>query len=414
MASLGGKRQRRNRVLGGAAGVLVFLGASTGVFLTSDAGAGALLKILSPAGSGYDATSGDLTTSKGGAVAFTRASTWTCQDSSGAIRSLATNKPCVVDGASLRVRGAVTNLLARSDEISAAPWGVNGGAPVVSPDTWDYGFGPVGDEIVDDSAAAQEGYFQTYTTSATGAYTLSCYAQSATSATLRLAISVTGGTGSNSCIFTDLTTSTQRKSCSITAGGALSALVVIVAGTNTATETGTVRVGGCQLVASSQPGDYCPTAGTSATCAAETATVATPAGLSRTEGAAKLCFTPSWTGANPFGMSIYALNANAAVTARLFYIGSGATSMQTTDGTSFISAPGSLTAGLRQCYRTSWSASGNFLRITNLESGASSSAVFPGFAPFSATLDIGGLPGGNQINGNLDGICLSKSPNGCQ
>lgn len=436
---------------------------------------GALLRVLAPPGAGHDSTSGDVRGTYGEPVTFTRSSAWTCTDSNGTIRDLAANKPCVVDGLSLGVRGPTTNLLLRSEEMDVAPWVVDTGALAVTSNTWGFGRGvSTGDTITDNDPTLAERRAQFWTTDADGTYTFSVYAAAGTTSKLWVFFHVaSGGCSGCNAQWTDLTASAQRKTlsgavsfpataarstavalgvtrrpaarngrwyevttagttgageptwctttgCTVADGTAVwtdrgaNGILVVIGVSSVAADTGSSRIGGMQLVTGSQPGDYCPTGGTSATCAGESATVPTPATLSATEGAARFCFTPSWTGAAPSDVRLVSLRT-ATPLALLGYVDAGGTFIAATNGASFPLVAADYSAGVRRCYRTDWSVAANRLRITNLTSGASAQEPFSGFAaPLAGSLSVGSDYGASQANGNIDSVCLSSSPEGCR
>lgn len=362
-------------------------------------------------------TTGDLTTMSGDPVTLTRPSIWGCQDSSGAIRSLAANKPCVVDGASLRVRGAKVRLTSHPTALDNAAWG-SVGTPVVTAGTWDSGLGSLtGVTIADDDGVSSEGRAQSFTTTTTGPYTLACSMRSDTITTARLVVTVGGGTGTATCAVSGLGSTTSRQTCTITAAGAVTSITPSVLVGASGPDTGSIKVDACELTPSSQPGDLCLVGPTlqNQTCAAETATVATPAGLSRTEGSAKVCLTPSWTGGAPASARVLDGNVGSD-TARFVYItGASTLNVSAYAGGSVASVAAGFTSGVEACYRTEWSAASNFLRIRNLTTGAVSSDVaFSTFPAFDATLGLGGnTSGSQQVNGNIR-VALCKTSGGCQ
>jgi hypothetical protein len=407
MLSLGAKRFRR--VLA-AVGTVAVIGSSIGVAVNAEHDAGVLLKLLSPPGSGYDSSAVALTTANGGAVTVTSATPAMCPDSSGALRSLAANKPCVVDGLALKVRSTVTNNLLQSETLDNASWSKSGTGSVTA-NTWDFGEGSnTGETVTDSDGAARYAVFQSYTTSTTGAYTFSCYMQAGTLTAGTLRVTVTGGTGTTDCNFSGLTATTVRQTCSITAGAGVTSLTPALFLSTAGGDTGTLKVGGCQLVQASVPGDYCPTTTGAVTCSAETVTVATPAALSRTEGCVCLNITPTWTGANPESFQHTFIHPGAL----LAYNNSGSANIHAFDGTSSASVAAGFVAGTRKRYCTRWSAAGNFLRIENVTDGTSDTKVFSTFGAFGANTGIGDQNTGTvQANASLDSIVFGRSPTAC-
>lgn len=334
------------------------------------------------------------------------------------LTSVVANKPCVESGA-LRVEPSGTNLLLRSEELDNAAW-LDSATPTVTANSWDFGTGSATGETIDDNdAASSEGRAQTFATATTGTYTVSCYFRSDTLTTARLLINATGTapTGNTTCTFTGLSSVTSRQSCTaaLSASPMTGVLVAPFPG-SLASDTGSIKVGGCQLETGSVATSYIPTAGATASRAAQTTTVPKPAGLSTTEGSAKVCVTPAFTGTNPVAVRSLFLDGNALGTAFLAYVVSGQDTFRAFDGTSFPGVAAGFTAGVRKCYRTSWSASRNVLRVENLTAGTSAQDVFSGFPSFGANIGVGvnNAASSQTAWGKLDSICLSASPDSCR
>jgi hypothetical protein len=185
-----------------------------------------------------------------------------------------------------------------------------------------------------------------------------------------------------------------------------------------ASDTGSIKVGGCQLETGSVATSYIPTAGATASRAAQTTTVPKPAGLSTTEGSAKVCITPKgWSTNVPASMYFVKTGlGTSATTGQQFYAVNASTTIRSTgDGTTVPTVAADFADGVRKCYRTSWSVTRNQHTIQNLTSGASNTVAFAGFAAFDASVYLGGTSTGtNQIYAAMDGICLSASPDGCR
>lgn len=398
---------------------------------------GQLLRVLPVAGLGYDSAAGNLATTWGVPITITAATPAPCPDSDGTLRTLAANKPCVVDGASLRVRGAVTNLALRSAEIETASWTLLNATvsanQAVAPDGT-----TSADKILETTANAQHGVYQSIAVTANTIYTQSAYVKQGgrtwawmtegntltATAYFNLetcAVGTVSGTGTPSASAEVASDGFCRIALKFTTGGTQTSAnfqIRTATGDGGATFIGDPTLGvftyGAQQVASSLPGDYCPTAGTSATCSAETATVPTPAGLSRTEGCALACVTPSWTGSS--GATAYALVSNSTSTVRFLYFDPASTGFaRAYDGTNLPSVASGFVSGVRACFLTQWSAAGNYLKVTNLTSGASNSTAFTTFPAFDATTWIGSNGvGTSQLNGSADGIKFGSSPEACR
>lgn len=126
--------------------------------------------------------------------------------------------------------------------------------------------------------------------------------------------------------------------------------------------------------------------------AGETASAAMPANLSRTEGCARACITPTWTGLPVAEKRYLETNGSGATesTARFFYSISNTNTVRAYDGTNVASVPAGFLSGVRQCFLTDWSAARGLLRVTNLATGASSQVSgFTTFPAFGATVLLG-------------------------
>lgn len=364
---------------------------------------------LLPAGNVFRVADEEFRTTKGVAVTTTRASTQSCEEN-GVIRTAAVDKPCISNGR-LLIEPTGTNVVLRSEEIDNAAW-TDVGTPAVTANSWDFGFGSaIGETLTDDDAAAIEGRTQTVATTTTGSWTLSCYMQSGSATTATLTVNVTGGSGSASCALTGLSTTTQRKSCTVTAGAGVTALAGQVRVGNANAVTGSIKAGGCQLETGAVATSYIKTEGTAAVRAAQLSTIPTLSSLSRTEGCFRVCITPSWTGAAPAAARFLAVSSAAF----FGYTNSGSSSFITFDGTSSATIAAGFTAGVRKCYLTQWSASGNYLRASNLTDGTvGASAAFTTMSAFDANLTIGStVTGTQQANSYLDDIQIGNAPLEC-
>jgi hypothetical protein len=371
---------------------------------------GQILKLLVGPYTGYNATAGTLQTSDGTALTFTRASTRTCTEpTTGAIASLATGKPCVTSQG-LVMEPLGTNVCLQSEDLSTT-WAVVSTAAVTT-NTWDFGMGSAtGDTVTDSDAVNRAGVAQSVNSTTTGAWTASCFAQSGTSTKLAMKMTITGGTGTSECDFTDLSTTTQRKTCTVTAGAGVTSVRLDLLVSTAGTDTGSVKLGGCQLETGSVATSYIPTTGTAATRAAETATVPVPASLSRTEGCAKACFVPSWTGTTPANARLVMLGGSAIP----LYAGASASTVGIWDGTTFAGAAANAVAGQKKCFRSTWSAASGVKQAINAtDNVVGATSPFTTLGLFTSVFI--GFNGGSteQANGTLSDIILGTSPGACQ
>jgi hypothetical protein len=354
---------------------------------------------------------------RGELLTFSRTSAFSCVAPDGTISWLPPGRPCISGG--LRVRPAVTNLYLQSEAIASgsafnAAW-TTIGTPTAQADQATAPDGSLTADKVTFSATSDR-LRQVFTASAT-AYTQAISVKSvAASGTLTL--QVFDNTGASAIASTNCSVnSTSWTRCMVTtsvatAGHTLWPQFLIASGapqsfyvTDAQFETGTVA------------SDPCRSEATSATCAAETASVPMPVSSSVNEGCAKACITPNWTGANPLATSIRILSGRASDGAAQFStLGGSSASVNAFDGTHTPSVAGALTAGAKSCFVTRWSKGANSLSVTNTTTGtAGTASAFSGFSAFDAALAIGTQSGGSQPNAaTISDIQLGASAGACQ
>jgi hypothetical protein len=392
----------------------------------------AALRLLSPPGAGYDSTNVSLTTGSGGAVTVTSATPRQyCPDSSGALRSLAANKPCVVDGnvgaGSLKVRSQVDQELTAPDDFTNAAWAK--GNVTVTANAATAPDGTLTADQLTTSNALGSTLQQEAVVAATSA-TCSVYAKQgsgpneANSFLIRnttTATNLVGGTlnyatgvwtysvGSAGVVVTAIPNGWYRIAYSATSGITSGNTIRCYVGfSGVATAGLSLFAWGGNLTPTATANDYCAASAT--TCSAETVTVPFPATVTNAVGCAKWCFTPTFTGGNPL-TSTFFLAANSA-SARLGYLPTGSQSCSAFDGTNTISAAGALTAGARQCCLTQWDGTGGV--VTNLTTGlvGTKNAAFA-YPAFGAFLEFGERSGLSQGEYTIDSVKLSNRVNGC-
>lgn len=387
------------------------------------------LSLLSPPGAGYDATNVSLTTGSGVAVTVARTSTQTCEISPGVLTSVAANKPCVESGA-LKTEPAGTNLALQSAALTSASWSIlaagTGGAPSRSADVTVAPDGTTSAEQLAFSAVAGGGnasiLAQDFTATA-AAYSASIYLKAASGTPTVYLWMATGGTtyagNASACVLS----STTWTWCKLENRTLTAATWAIRFGVDTrdasqsAQSASTIYAWGAQVETGSVATSYIPTGAATATRTAQTATVATPATLSTTEGAAKVCITPAWTGAAP-AEAWFLDGSNVAATARILIVAAaGNTTLTSTNSTVAPAVEAGFVAGVEKCYRVAWSATRGTLVVENLASGASASANgFTGFGAFTANLGIGHrqATGLVQPTAKVRIPCVGTSPDGCR
>jgi hypothetical protein len=177
----------------------------------------------------------------------------------------------------------------------------------------------------------------------------------------------------------------------------------------------TVSAWGADLETGNVASDYCRTESTSATCAADgPPTIARPSGLSLTEGCAHICAAPVATGVQSSVASVFWLSGNAANSARFVYVPLGTNNVAAYNGTSGPNLPAGLTAGVKSCVTTRWSASGNILSIS-ANGSTSSFNTFSGFPSFDSVITIGAASAGGTTTSNatVSDIQLGASAGAC-
>lgn len=311
-----------------------------------------------------------------------------------------------------------------NDSTAAGSW-VNSGTPVIASNIASgpysrWAGGPEVDTIEDDDAAVAEGKASAAIGAAAGdVWTASCEIAADVSTVGRLDVFVTGGTGSTNCVKSGLTSTFERHSCTTPALGAGAASVrafIYPADQDNVTDLGKIKVSECELTKTPVAVAPCPGTGVGPfTCGADKHLFPAPVGPTLTEGCAKVCITPSWTGANPFGAAVYHLWArNVGGTARLAYTNASQVTIAAYDGTTAVSVAADYVAGATKCYVTDWSAPGNFLRITNQSSGAVGSVAFAGFPGLDAEWALGSTTSGtNNGNASYSGLKFGSGPGQC-
>jgi hypothetical protein len=365
---------------------------------------------------------------RGESITTTRASVATCTapgdgDGDGAndISVLPNNRPCItcLGGAcGVYTEPSETNSLKSSEALDSADWSDNAaGTCSTTANTWDFGTGALsGETLTDGDAAVSCGRKQSVTTSATGAWTLSCYLKAGTASNARLYVTVAGGTGTTTCSAVPLTSTVTRATCPITAGAGVTSLTGgVVVGANGA-DTGTVLAGGCQLEqnGTTLATTYIPTTTATVTRSGVKHEFSTPAALSRTEGCARLTLTPIWTGNQPVVANVRVL---AFASTSSSYLPNGGAGVYLTDGSTVTTSTTSFAATNPKTYRLWWSGARTLYGVDTITEGvASSGTVFTTLAAFDPNVTLGAISGNtNQpIGAGISNIVLGSSASGCQ
>lgn len=375
-------------------------------------GTGALFRMLPVDGSTLECA-GTITGSYAQTVTFTRATAALCTKADGTLVSLASGQPRI-EPAGFAGELTATNLVLHDRDLSNAAW-VKTTATCTKTATGTTG--AANSASVCTASAGNATVLQTVTTgAATRATSLYLKRRTGTGT-----VEVTRNNGTNWTAVTLSSTAWTRfaPNCAIIANcTVVSALTSGIAnpiiGIRIVTSGDAVDVDFVQDEAGAIATAPIETGAASATRDTEYATIAKPAGLSESEGCAKVCVTPQWTGGAPvtsmwldFEPTVSNRRiAYTAVTADLYLAFNGTVNPQVAAG---------FTAGVTKCYLTQWSVGGNYLRVVNLNSGASASTAFAGFAAFDANLYINGAQvGGFAANARLSGIVIGNGPDACQ
>lgn len=359
-----------------------------------------------------------VSTTRGVPMTFARNSLASCTAPDGSVTWLPPGRPCISQG--YRARPSVTNLLTYSEQFDNAAWLKSAGVTAVA----DAVTAPDGSRTADSVTNTSSGsaIYQGFTASA-APVTCSVWAQ-ATVASQQLGILIFDATSA-----TTLATGNQAMS----GVGAWQRFSLSTASAATAGHTvrcqfypagnsiaaGTAYLWAAQAETGSIASDYCRSESTSATCAAETATVPTPAGLSTTEGCARYCIRSSFSGAasSQFRFLYMAGGGRLADTSTGYY------GPAITDGSghaaSVAFAPSApWVSGSQACFRATWSASAGVLTIKNLTTGASatSGAGFASFPAFGASVYLGAASDGSgqPLGAAISDVVLGTSAGGCQ
>jgi hypothetical protein len=138
-----------------------------------------------------------------------------------------------------------------------------------------------------------------------------------------------------------------------------------------------------------------------------------PAGMTATEGCARITVATPWTGTVPGAVNhgFLSLSANE----RMIYTGGGSTTVVSwTGGGSSASVAGGFVAGTAKAYRVTWSASANQLRLTNITDNVSGTAVaFTSWPTFGTSLYVGSLGGASSTPGIFSNLVIGATAGAC-
>lgn len=244
--------------------------------------------------------------------------------------------------------------------------------------------------------------------SGSNAATCSCYREDGAACTAAMS-----GTGCRAT--TSVSSSPVRVFASFTCAAATTSVAAYVLPGEYSVSKATVCAGLAQGETGSIGSPYIATEGTAASRAADKHLFPAPVGPSLTEGCAKVCITPSWTGVNPFGASIFHVGVNTGNTSRIGYTINASDTFSALGGGANPAVAAGFTSGVTKCYVTDWSVAAGTLRVTNITSGATSSnGGFTGFDSFNADLALGSTTAGtNNGNASYSGTKFGSGPGQC-
>jgi hypothetical protein len=383
------------------------------------------------------------TGTRGEPFTCSRASLATLTASTGEM-STASNNVCEIVGGGVYGPPSITNLVTLSQDLTNAAWTKSGATA-----TADVAVARDGSTTADrcnlsSGTSIHECYFGLSYTSGT-TYTISRYLKS--DGTWQFVQILGSSTAFGSSWWTNI----DLSNCSVTqtngavpvtvqsaGGGWCKVVLTVTSASSTAGEristafaasgtsgrapsfagdgTSGFYIWGEQSVTGTQPGPYCPTNGSAATCLGSTNTTPKPTTLSLTEGCACVSFRPNWSGQNTTGSNMYVLLGNSGLTARFVYILNNATSPSFYNGTNAVQVTTSRTAGVLERYCARWSASANKMRLDNMVGGNTSpEQSFSGFPSFDSTISVGGTySGSGQPDGVISDIKFGQSFGECQ
>lgn len=347
---------------------------------------------------------------RGEQLTFSRNSLASCTAPDGSVTWLQPGRPCVSGG--LRVRPAVTNLLTYSEQFQQTGQWTNTTTTITADQTAAPDGSTTADKFVPAGVGSNVRSGPASITANGGAYTVAASVKgtAAVNTNLRLFDATSSAT-----LCTASTSSAvgawKRLSCSV-ASTTSGHLIYEVIDPDTTAGTNALYAWGAQLETGSVASDYCRSESTSATCAAETASVPMPSSASASAGCAKACINPMWSGAEPYSSGHFYLAANNTSTARLIQTPAGAQTASISDSTNFANMNTTFTAGTKRCYIAKWDSTGATMTGLQGETPASSASLRLG--AFGATLNIGNSgANSNFAAATISDIQLGASAGAC-
>jgi hypothetical protein len=238
-----------------------------------------LFRVLPGGPTSSQIAAGTLATSTGAAITTVRASNKYCGNASGGLTLLSSNQPCV-DTIGLNSEPSATNLLLQSEDFTSASW-TKTNVTV----TANSGTGPWGAATADTLQSTVAGGLaqSADVTAAASSYSASgwCWTGAGTQSFDVVIFDVTGAAALKTCAGLSATTSTNtgatRWACENSTVPTAGHIIVARLYPGTSAGTGTVICGGLQMEAGKVATSYIPTAGTTATRAADIMSVSWPA-----------------------------------------------------------------------------------------------------------------------------------------
>lgn len=401
-------------VLAGTAGPLGLVGRIGPCFLTEATLTAAQHLALA------QATLSSWAGSYGETITFTRATAHSCTAEDGTLTVLPPGRPCITRGA-VKMRPAVTNRLTQSETLNA--WTARGTASAVANQFTAPDLTATGDAVTVGLVGVDDVYMSTAGGGASAANTPAIWltgvdaggtldiqnVQGAGLGRIKVPLDLLPYDGGWLRVYPGLAGTTTVAAFVNTGAGA--------AGVHFYSEdAGTIVFGawGGQ-VNDGALADYCgPTVASAVTCAIEAGSVTTPATLSRTEGCARACFTPAFSGAPTQALSLVT-DGNVISTARFLYFLSGEQKWRAYNGVVAPNVATTWTTDVKSCARASWSATRNTLTVEDETTGATNTTAFTTFGVYAASLGIGADgSGSNAANGYISDVVFGTHPDGCR
>lgn len=350
-------------------------------------------------------------------VTFARAGPQSCETVDGGVLWLPAGVPCVGRGGRLLTEPAATNLVQYGTNMANAAWTLSNATRTG------------GGESPDTTADTNSSVWESFTSTSGGGYAASNdFVIAATSANGWSYVKTTAGTQSVTLQLYDVTAGAVE--CTVTLTATTTPQVIFcgsesVTNGNThelrllpgAAGTGTALFWNGQATTTAQrtSGIQTPINATAARVAT-TAITPAPASMSTALGCATACIEPMFTAISPTELDFVRIGA----TARPIYNNAGGGAIFTNDGTGSTSLGGNINfnrAYSPRCFRSTWSAAANELKIKVLGWGDANTATTTtaGMSTLAANVGLGNdtTPSAGQARGYGYGWRVGRTLTAC-